>query len=743
MNFKEIVNAFYSPTCVVSVKKQGEGYGEIRIVDGNAKYIEMIDMRIKQEPEKVVGGNEAVFVPNSLYTNYFPHNRSFEDICFKAAVKKTEMHTYAHLNNIDVWFDIYAMPLEYEDGDVCYCTYTTKLNTNADSILDTVNVSQTSNDVLKTCINLHKADNLKDAMKNVISEIRQICDAEGCTLLLMNYDEERYSIMATDYVPGSTIRKVSTFTDFYDIANSWEKMIGDEGDCIIIKDADDMEYVKNVNNPWYLTLVEAGVKSVVLFPLRQGNELLGFMWAVNFDTDKTKRIKETLELATFFIASHIARYKVLKKLNHMSYTDALTGLPNRFACTDYVSNLISFKDTFAVVSVDLNNFKSINDTLGFDAGNSVLTEITKRWKTVTENIDPGLNIYIARISGDEFYLVISGYNGEEELRTIIDCYSEALGEKMTLEGYDLFVTGGFGYAEYPKDADNADTLISHANAAMYQIKKANSSEHVLKFTSDLLKDEQLLEVESTIRTALENETVYFNLQPQYDMNHKLRGFEVLARMKNSEGNNVSPGEFVPVAEKVGLIDLVDGMVFKKAGKFFGELIKKTDQNITLSINASVRHLMKSDFLDEIKNMMESYDIPAERLEVEITESIMIDSDKALQRIDELKNMGLMIAIDDFGTGYSSLSYLNRFPANLLKIDKSFIDEMNKSDSSRQYVSEIISIGHVMGFEVISEGVEEEEQLETLKEIGCDYIQGYLWGKPLSEEDARKLVLNEN
>ena len=743
MNFKEIVNAFYSPTCVVSVKKQGEGYGEIRIVDGNAKYIEMIDMRIKQEPEKVVSGNEAVFVPNSLYTNYFPHNRSFEDICFKAAVKKTEMHTYAHLNNIDVWFDIYAMPLDYEDGDICYCTYTTKLNTNADSILDTVNVSQTSNDVLKTCINLHKADNLKDAMKNVISEIRRICNAEGCTLLLMNYDEERYSIMATDYVPGSNIRRVTTFTDFYDIANSWEKMIGEEGDCIIIKDADDMEYVKNANNPWYLTLVDAGVKSVVLFPLRQGNEMLGFIWAVNFDTDKTKRIKETLELATFFIASHIARYKVLKKLNHMSYTDALTGLPNRFACTDYVSNLISFKDTFAVVSVDLNNFKSINDTLGFDAGNSFLTEITKRWKTVTENIDPGLNIYTARISGDEFYLVISGYNGEEELRTIIDCYSEALGEKMTLEGYDLFVTGGFGYAEYPRDADNADTLISHANAAMYQIKKANSSEHVLKFTSDLLKDEQLLEVESTIRTALENETVYFNLQPQYDINHKLRGFEVLARMKDSEGNNVSPGEFVPVAEKVGLIDLVDGMVFKKAGKFFGELIKKTNQNITLSINASVRHLMKSDFLDEIKNMMESYDIPAERLEVEITESIMIDSDKALQRIDELKNMGLMIAIDDFGTGYSSLSYLNRFPANLLKIDKAFIDEMNKSDSSRQYVSEIISIGHVMGFEVISEGVEEEEQLETLKEIGCDYIQGYLWGKPLSEEDARKLVLNEN
>ena len=151
--------------------------------------------------------------------------------------------------------------------------------------------------------------------------------------------------------------------------------------------------------------------------------------------------------------------------------------------------------------------------------------------------------------------------------------------------------------------------------------------------------------------------------------------------------------------------------------------------------------MKSDFVDEIRELLDTSGIPAKNLEIEITESIMIESfEKALLCIDELKKMGLQIAIDDFGTGYSSLSYLNRFPANLLKIDKSFIDKMNTSDSSTQYVAEIISIGHVMGFDVISEGVEEDEQLETLKNIGCDYIQGFIWGKPLSAEDAEKLVL---
>ena len=213
-------------------------------------------------------------------------------------------------------------------------------------------------------------------------------------------------------------------------------------------------------------------------------------------------------------------------------------------------------------------------------------------------------------------------------------------------------------------------------------------------------------------------------------------------MRDSEGNNISPADFIPVAEKVGLVDAVDGMVFKKAALFFGELLKKTGLDLTLSINASVRHLLKADFVDEIRELLQISGIPAENLEIEITESVMIDSvDKALQCIDEIKSMGIKIAIDDFGTGYSSLSYLHRFPANLLKIDKSFIDEMNKSDSSRKYIASIISIGHVLGFEVISEGVEEEDQLDTLKNVGCDLVQGYIWGRPLSPEDAGKLVIS--
>ena len=732
MDFQRIVDSFYAPTCIVSVEpKPDSGYGAIRLVACNGKYADMIDMRV-----------DTGFVPGSPYTDYFPENRSFEDVCYRAAVQKKESHTYAHLEKAGIWFDIYAMPVDCEDGGLRYCTYMATPSSNADAILDTVNATQTSNDVLKTCVKLHKANNLKEAMESVISDIRKICKAEGCTVLLIDHEEEDYSILATDFVENSTIRRVTSFNNYYNIAASWEAMLGDERDCIIVRNKEDMEYVSKINNPWYQTLVEAGVKSVVLFPLRQGNELLGFIWAVNFDTENALRIKETLELTTFFASSHIARYKVIQRLEHMSYTDPLTGLPNGFACTECMNKLIDSGGRFAGVSIDINNFKSINTSLGFEAGNMVLNEVKRRWKAIADRPDKTTADDLMRIGADEFFIVISGYQDEEQLRSEIGLYVEALGESLNIYGVDLYVTASFGYAEYPADADSADMLMSHANAAMAEIQSINSSEHILRFDPAILKDEHLLEIENMIRTALENDSIFFNLQPQYDLGHKLRGFEALARMKDSEGNVISPVEFIPVAEKVGLIDRVDGTVFRKASAFFGKLIKETGADLTLSINASARHLMKSDFLDEIKTLLEQNSIPADKLEIEITESIMIESfGKAINSINELKKMGIQIAIDDFGTGYSSLSYLHRFPADLLKIDKSFIDKMNANDSSREYVAAIISIGHVMGFDVISEGVETTEQLETLKAAGCDFIQGFIWGKPLSAEDAEQLVID--
>ena len=421
-------------------------------------------------------------------------------------------------------------------------------------------------------------------------------------------------------------------------------------------------------------------------------------------------------------------------------TDRLTGLPNRFACAEVLSELVKQGERFTLVSIDINNFKGINDTMGFDIGNKLLIEIGSRWKNIADSSVTGAPDFIARLNGDEFALVIRGYKTPDDIDRALEKYEAVLGERIFIDSYDLYVSASFGYAEFPTDADNIDNLFTYASAAMTEVKHEHSSDHVMRFSSDLIKTEHTLMIEHKLRTALENDTIFFNLQPQFDMQHKLRGFEALARMKDEEGNIVSPGEFIPVAEKVGLVDKVDGTVFRKSAIFFGEILKSYGADITLSVNVSVRHLMKKDFVDEIRRVLEESGVSPKNLEIEITESIMIDSvDKALQVINEIEAMGIKIAIDDFGTGYSSLSYLNRFPADLLKIDKSFIDKMNSGDSPKQYVAAIIAIGHIMGFSVISEGVEEEAQIATLKEIGCDYIQGFVWGRPLPADQAEELV----
>ena len=434
----------------------------------------------------------------------------------------------------------------------------------------------------------------------------------------------------------------------------------------------------------------------------------------------------------------IERYQ--GRLQEQAVTDSLTGLPNWYACARLVNEIERRGEKFVTASIDLNGFKSINETMGFEMGNKVLKKVASIWRDIADNGVTGTRDFIIRLSGDEFALVIRDYDSDEMALNTIKMYESALGKKLSLDGYDFYISASFGYAEYPKDSEDSQKVMLYANEAMREIKKAGSSEHILRFTKDIIKEERILEVESKIRKALENDTVIYNLQPQYDMNHRLRGFEALARMKDADGSIISPGEFIPVAEKVGLVDRIDSAVFRKATGFVGELIRETGADIILSLNVSVRHLMKSDFLDEIRELVKSSGIPAGQIEIEITESVMIDSiEKAMQYIDELKAIGVKIAIDDFGTGYSSLSYLSSFPANLLKIDKSFIDKMNLSEASKQYVEAVISLGHILGFEVISEGVEEEEQLDTLRSIGCDFIQGFVWGRPLVPEEAAKLV----
>ena len=434
----------------------------------------------------------------------------------------------------------------------------------------------------------------------------------------------------------------------------------------------------------------------------------------------------------------IERYQ--ERIRYQAVTDSLTGLPNRFACTELIDNFVKGGTAFTVVSIDLNNFKSINDTMGHGIGNKVLHEIASRWDSLSKSRRTNTVDFVARIGGDEFALVIIGYKSNTDVLDTINAYREELERVITIDNYDYYVTAGFGYAKYPTDSRVGISMLACADAALYAVKQQEINNSILRFTPGFLETERSIEMARKIRSALANQTVFFYLQPQYDMSHKLRGFEALARMKDSDGKLINPGEFIPVAEKNGLIDLVDMTVFRQAVKFLGDVIQKGNTDVTMSINISMWHLMKNSFVEEIREVIESNGVPADHIELEVTESIMVNSaEKALRRINEIKKMGIKVAIDDFGTGYSSLSYLNKIPSDSLKIDKPFIDAMNGSEASKQYVASIVSIGHILNFKVISEGVESVEQLDALREIGCDYVQGYIWGRPIPPEEAAKLV----
>ena len=431
-----------------------------------------------------------------------------------------------------------------------------------------------------------------------------------------------------------------------------------------------------------------------------------------------------------------------KSIRNQAVTDSLTGLPNRFACTELMQDLLRRNSDFVVVSADLNDFKSINDTMGHSAGDAVLIEVARRWRELANNTTTETTEFVARNSADEFILIISDYDSLDDVEKTIEAYKAELEKKMTIDDCDYYMTACYGYAVCPDDSTVIDNIFTFADAAMHEVKDKESGHgiSILRYTSEILNAEKTIAIERKIRNALEQDKLFYHLQPQYDIDHKLRGFEALARLRDDDGSYISPVDFIPVAEKTGLVDRIDMKVYEMAVDFIAKVIAETGRHITISVNVSVRHLMKNNFIEEIKRVLEERNVSADHIEIEITESIMIDSaEKALERIEQLKAMGMKVAIDDFGTGYSSLSYLNSFPSDLLKIDKSFIDKMNLSDSSRQYVAMIISIGHTLDLKVISEGVESADQVDVLKDIGCDYIQGYVWGKPMPPEEAGKLV----
>lgn len=428
--------------------------------------------------------------------------------------------------------------------------------------------------------------------------------------------------------------------------------------------------------------------------------------------------------------------KQFRRMEAESITDYVTKLINRRGLIRELE--LEQKDSkhFHMMFLHINNLKVINDNLGYEFGDKALVIVAKRIQSVV-----GKDTIVSKLDGTEFAIAIPE---KEDVKEMAEAIMAEVTKKLVLDcdgvPANFYLRACAGVATYPEDTNSILKLLRYADIAMYHASK-NSKEKIVYFNKNL--ESELIrraQVEEYIQESLKHDYFFLVYQPQYYANSKrLRGFETLIRMKLPDGTNISPGEFIPIAEKTDLIFKIDEYVLRRAMKEFKEDIAKSGEKLLLSVNISAKDISSPDFQNKLSRIIEETGFPAECLEIEITEYSLYDSlETTVANIRSIREMGAKLALDDFGTGYTSLAQLLNLPFDLLKIDKSLVDNIETSEVSRDFVNLVIYMGHIMNSEVISEGVETESQLKLLKDQNCDFIQGYVWSRPLALRDALEM-----
>ncbi len=433
-----------------------------------------------------------------------------------------------------------------------------------------------------------------------------------------------------------------------------------------------------------------------------------------------------------------------EKLEHMAYHDSLTEIPNRKKVIDHLDYLMSKSsekyNKFILVFIDLDNFKKVNDYLGHYVGDYVLQMVVERISSYIHKDD-----ILGRLGGDEFALIIERNLQKEEVLLYIEGIKDTFVEEFYYENKDIHLNASFGISVYPYDGSDSGELLKSADIAMYRAKN-ESSKSIEFFSKDMQEGfVENIQIENALQSSIMNNELYLAFQPQYSAHEeKLRGYEVLLRWNSPQLGFVSPAQFIPIAEKIGLINKIGEWVLRSSLQKFKEIYESYHMNSVLSINISVTQLLETDFVGTVKRIIEETGFDSRYLEFEVTESIFISYPNYVKGVlSQLKQMGISIALDDFGTGYASLSYLLNIPIDTLKIDKVFIDSINKYSNKKNIIGPIIEMAHQLDIMVIAEGVETKSQMNYLKNKDCDFIQGYLLSKPISEEQLiEELGIND-
>lgn len=437
----------------------------------------------------------------------------------------------------------------------------------------------------------------------------------------------------------------------------------------------------------------------------------------------------------------IERKKIEQGFCYMAQYDALTGLANRALFMERMDRSISRANRnnsqVAIMFIDLDHFKRINDTLGHYAGDALLREVSNRLKQCTRKEDT-----VSRFGGDEFTIILENVKHMNDAVIVANKIIKSIANPILVNDVELYVTPSIGITIFPSDADNIEQLLKHADTAMYRAKEEGRDG--FQFYTDGMNQEteERMGLEAMLRQALHHNEFQLYYQPKIDIQTgEMLGAEALIRWNQRELGMIQPDKFIPLAEETGLIFSIGEWVVREACRQMQDWLWAGIEPIRVAINLSPRQFNQQDLADMILDTTMEYSIVPRNIELEITESLLMnDTESSIKILSKLKDWGMHVSIDDFGTGYCSLGYLKSFPIETLKIDRSFVKDITIDPDDAAICSAIIALGHKLRLNVTAEGIETVEQLEYLKQQGCDEAQGYYFSKPLSAADFNNYVV---
>lgn len=560
-------------------------------------------------------------------------------------------------------------------------------------------------------------------------------DMAQSVLKQMDGKEKMYQLVC------STSRNAFIYVDFnkrsLNVLGNWSSFFDfpvlNDRDFIKIMESVEDTYKGNLQKLLYLEKTRKG-NAVLECHLKGRNVWLEFECTVIYHDDtpveKVIRIRDISKMK-----------KQNEELQYMAYYDTLTGLYNRNyfvrILSEWIRNAEDKNETIAVICIDFDHFKKVNDGLGLVAGDELVQSFGLFLKELLDD-----RMIASHVNDDTFYLAVKNPVGNHSAEYIFNQILKRIEKPFRLlGGHEIFITLCAGVAEYPETATNSLELINCAEVVMFKAKELGTNQ-MKYFEVPIYKDFlDKVNLENRLKEAINTNRFVLYYQPQFDSKtRELRGVEALIRWKDENGKLISPGYFIPLAEKSGLIVPIGSWVLEEGVRKYADWRKKYHCNMVLSLNISALQYKRPDFVSNLFELLEKYRVNPGDIELEITESVLIDDfEQVVEKLHIIKDYGIKISLDDFGTGFSSLSYLKGLPIDTLKIDKSFIDTVIDDESTKVITESIVSMVKKLGYETVAEGVETEAQYEYLKQIECDNIQGFLLGRPMPENELVKLM----